>query len=82
MRARGELEGRLNIAAVLERAGRDKDAIKHYEAARRLAPVSTNVLQRLVVLYHRAGKSEEAEEARRALAAIAAGGTNVVAAGN
>jgi len=82
VRARGELEGRLNIAALLERAGRDKDAIKHYEAARRLAPVSTNVLQRLVVLYHRAGKSEEAEEARRALAAIAAGGTNVVAAGN
>ena len=78
VRARGELEGRLNIAAVLERAGRDKDAIKHYEAARRLAPVATKVLQRLIVLYNRTGKSEEAEEARRALAAIpAANGTNV-----
>ncbi|MDQ3754267.1 MAG: tetratricopeptide repeat protein, partial [Acidobacteriota bacterium] len=78
VRARGELEGRLNVAALLERAGRDKDAIKHYEAVRRLAPVSTKVLQRLVVLYHRTGKSEEAEEARRALAAITtAGGTNV-----
>ena len=67
-RAGGEYNGRINTATLLERAGREVEAVKHYEAARRLQPNSPAVLQRLAELYERGGRSSDAEIARRALA--------------
>lgn len=66
-RAGGEYNGRLNVAALLERAGREAEAIEHYEAARRVQPQSEFVLQRLAELYARNGRGDRAEQARRAL---------------
>jgi tetratricopeptide (TPR) repeat protein len=67
-RAGGEVTGRLNTAAMLERLGRDTEAIKHYEAARRAQPTSATALRRLADLYRRTGRATEAETARSALA--------------
>jgi Flp pilus assembly protein TadD len=69
-RAGGELTGRLNTAAMLERLGRDEEAIRYYEAARRLQPNSEFTLRRLVDLYGRMGRTNEAEDARRALSTL------------
>lgn len=69
-RAGGELTGRLNTAAMLERLGRDEEAIKYYEAARRLQPNSEFTLRRLVDLYGRMGRTVEADDARRALSTL------------
>jgi Flp pilus assembly protein TadD len=66
-RAGGELTGRLNTAAMLERLGRDEEAIKHYEAARRAQPNSVVALRRLADLYRRTGQSNEAQAAQSAL---------------
>ncbi|HEV3468467.1 MAG TPA: tetratricopeptide repeat protein [Pyrinomonadaceae bacterium] len=66
-RAGGEYKGRVNIAALLVRAGREEKAIQHLEAARRLQPASTGVLQQLADLYDRNGRKDKAEEARTAL---------------
>lgn len=66
-RAGGEYSGRINIAAMLVRVGREEKAIEHLEAARRLQPAATGVLQQLADLYERNGKREKAEEARAAL---------------
>jgi Flp pilus assembly protein TadD len=66
-RSGGEYQGRLNVAAMLERAGREDQAIEHYEAARRLQPQSAFVLRRLSELYARNGHSDHAEHIRRAL---------------
>ena len=41
----GQFKGRINIANLLERARRDKDAVKDYEAARRLDPKAEGVLR-------------------------------------
>src|SRR2546423_4252806 len=70
-RAGGELTGRLNTAAILERMGRDEDAIKYYEAALRLEPNSSISLRRLAELYKRVGRTEDAESTRRQLARLA-----------
>jgi Flp pilus assembly protein TadD len=78
-RAGGELNGRLNVAALLERAGRDADAAEQLERARRLEPTSTSVLGRLADVYERTGKHAEAQSARQALEVLRAGDT--VAAG-
>lgn len=59
-RAGGEMTGRLNTASLLERMGRDDEAIKHYEAARRLQPNSEIVQRRLADLYRRTGRQAEA----------------------
>ena len=67
-RAGGELNGRLNTAAMLERMGRDEEAIKQYEAARRVQPNSTVALERLAELYRRTGRTNEAQAAQSALA--------------
>jgi Flp pilus assembly protein TadD len=67
-RAGGELTGRLNTAAMLERMGRDDEAIKHYEAARRAHPNSTIALTHLADLYRRTGRYSEAQAAQSALA--------------
>jgi tetratricopeptide (TPR) repeat protein len=69
-RAGGELTGRLNTAAMLERLGRDEDAVRYYEAARRLQPNSSFTLLRLADLYRRMGRTNEAEDARRALTVL------------
>jgi Flp pilus assembly protein TadD len=66
-RAGGELTGRLNTAAMLERLGRDEEAIKHYEAARHAQPNSTTALRRLADLYRRTGRFNDAQAAQNAL---------------
>lgn len=69
-RAAGPLTGNLNIARMLERFGRDDDAIRYYEDARRIDPNSTVALRRLTDLYKRVGKPEQSEAASNALAGI------------
>lgn len=66
-RAAGPLTGNLNTARMLERFGRDDDAIKYYEAARHIDPASTLALRRLVDLYKRTGRPEQAQAASNAL---------------
>ena len=70
-KATGELTGHLNIARMLERFGREEDAIKYYEGARRLDPNNTIALRRLADLYQRLGRIEESQSATAALAQIA-----------
>ena len=79
-RANGELTGHLNMARMLERFGREDDAIKYYEGARRIDPHSTFALKRLADLYQRVGRTEESTNARTALAALSAE-TNVAQSG-
>ena len=67
-RATGPLTGNLNTAKMLERFGRDDDAIRYYEAARQIDPVNTMALRRLTDLYQRVGRASESEAARAALA--------------
>jgi Tfp pilus assembly protein PilF len=69
-RAAGPLTGNLNIARMLERFGRDDDAIKYYEDARSIDPNSTVALRRLTDLYQRVGKPEQSQAASNALADI------------
>lgn len=71
-RANGELTGHLNMARMLERFGREEDAIKYYEGARRVDPNSTFALRRLADLYQRVGKPEDSQNARNALVALSA----------
>jgi hypothetical protein len=52
---------------MLERAGREGEAIEHYEAARRVQPQSEFVLRRLSELYARGGHNDHAERIRRVL---------------
>lgn len=75
--AAGPLTGSINIARMLERFGREDDAIKYYENARQIDPNNSFALRRLADLYHRVGKETEAEAARNALSARS--GTNVAA---
>jgi len=77
-RAAGPLTGNLNTARMLERFGREEDAIRYYEDARRIDPNSSFALRRLADLYMRVGKPVQAEAARNALAGIP---TTVAAAG-
>jgi len=67
-RAAGPYTGNLNTARMLERFGRDEDAIKYYEDARRIEPNSTVALRRLGDLYRRTGHPNEAQAANNALA--------------
>jgi Tfp pilus assembly protein PilF len=69
-RAGGELTGNLNIAKMLERFGREEEAIKYYEGARRADAHSSIALRRLADLYQRVGRIQESENARNALASI------------
>jgi Flp pilus assembly protein TadD len=66
-RASNEYDAHLKLAAILEDRKRDKDAVKHYEAALRLQPGTSAVLERLVALYERTGQRDKADQARRAL---------------
>jgi Tfp pilus assembly protein PilF len=71
-RAAGPLTGSLNTAKMLERFGREDDAIKYYEAARRVDPNCSFALRRLADLYERVGKITESQDARKALASVSA----------
>jgi Tfp pilus assembly protein PilF len=79
-RATGPVTGNLNTAKMLERFGRDDDAIRYYEAARQLEPNNTIALRRLADLYNRVGRTADSEAARAALA-IASNGTILVTGG-
>jgi len=70
-RSGGEYQGRLNVAAMLERAGREAEAIEHYEAARRAQPQSEFVLRRLSELYARGGYRAEAASVVRCQSSVA-----------
>ncbi|MCA1635401.1 MAG: tetratricopeptide repeat protein [Acidobacteria bacterium] len=80
-RAGGEYQGRMNVAALLERVGREDKAVEHYEAARRVQPGSTAALRRLAELYERGGRKDKAEEARQTLQAEDAKHQTLAAAG-
>lgn len=67
-RATGPLTGNLNTAKMLERFGREDDAIRYYEAARQIDPVNTIALRRLADLYQRIGRASDSDAARAALA--------------
>ncbi len=58
------------MARMLERFGREDDAIKYYESARQIDPNNTFALRRLADLYQRIGKTSEAENVRTALASV------------
>jgi len=79
-RAAGPVTGNLNTAKMLERFGREDDAIRYYEAARQLEPHNTIALRRLADLYNRVGRTAESQAARAALA-IASNGTILVTGG-
>jgi tetratricopeptide (TPR) repeat protein len=66
-RATNEYDAHLKLAGILEFERRDKQAIKHYEAALRLQPGTTLVIERLVGLYERTGDRTKADTARRTL---------------
>lgn len=70
-RASGAYTGNLNTARMLERFGRDDEAIRFYEAARRIDPHSTLALKRLADLYKRAGMMEQSQLASDTLAGVA-----------
>lgn len=69
-RASGPLTGNLNTGRMLERFGREEDAIRYYEDARRIDPNSSFALRRLADLYERVGKADQAEAAKNTLTAI------------
>jgi Flp pilus assembly protein TadD len=66
-RVGGEFYARISTAALLATAGRDLDAIRHYEAARKLNPTAPDVLRQLITLYVRTGQRDKAEAAQRVL---------------
>ena len=72
-RATGPLTGNLNIAKMLERFGREDEAIRYYEAARQIDPNNTIALRRLADLYQRVGRVTDSEGARSALAIASSG---------
>ncbi len=74
-RAAGPLTGNLNTARMLERFGRDDDAIKYYESARRIDPANTQALRRLADLYKRTGNPTQSEIASNTLAAVSSATT-------
>ncbi len=78
-RAAGQVTGNLNTARMLERFGRDEDAIRYYEDARRLEPTNTVALRRLADLYKRIGNFDQSQAASSALANISL--ANATAAG-
>jgi Tfp pilus assembly protein PilF len=79
-RATGPLTGNLNTAKMLERFGREDDAIRHYESARQIDPNNSIALRRLADLYHRVGRASDSEGARAALI-VASNGTMLVTSG-
>jgi Tfp pilus assembly protein PilF len=79
-RATGPLTGNLNTAKMMERFGREDDAIRYYEAARQIEPNNSIALRRLADLYQRVGRAADSEAARTALI-LASNGTVLVTTG-
>jgi Tfp pilus assembly protein PilF len=79
-RATGPLTGNLNTAKMMERFGREDDAIRYYEAARQIDPNNSMALRRLADLYHRVGRTADSEAARAALI-VASNGSVLVTPG-
>lgn len=65
--ASNEYDAHLKLASILEEQHRDRDAVKHYEAALAMQPGASAILERLVALYERTGERDKADTARRAL---------------
>jgi Flp pilus assembly protein TadD len=65
--ASNDYDAHLKLAGILEDQRRDSEAAKHYEAALRMQPGASAVLERLVALYDRTGQRDKADMARRAL---------------
>ena len=65
--ASNDYDAHLKLASILEDQRRDRDAIKHYEAALAMQPGASAILERLVALYERTGERDKADTARRAL---------------
>jgi tetratricopeptide (TPR) repeat protein len=57
---------------MLERFGRDDDAIRYYEDARRIDPNSSFALKRLADLYQRTGRHEQAQPTVSSLEGVSA----------
>ena len=74
-RAAGPLTGNLNTARMLERFGRDDDAIKYYEDARRIDPTSIMASRRLADLYKRTGRIEQSQAVSNTPAGISVSNT-------
>ena len=70
VRAVGEYDGRVNMAAQLLAQGLGQEAIKHLEVAHSMRPESTEVLTRLAGLYRMTGRITDADNARRNLMAL------------
>ena len=70
IRAGGEFDGHINMAAQLYKRGYAKDAIKHLEQAQTMQPNSVDVLAKLVNLYEMTGRVSDAETARRSIVAL------------
>jgi Flp pilus assembly protein TadD len=70
VRAVGEYDGQVNMAAQLLAQGLGQEAIKHLEVAQSLRPESIEVLTRLAGLYRMTGRITDAETARRNLLAL------------
>jgi len=75
-RAMGPLTGNLNTAKMLERFGREDDAIRYYEAARQIDPMNSFALRRLADLYQRVGRATDSEAVRATLALAQNNGSN------
>jgi Flp pilus assembly protein TadD len=65
--ASNDYDAHLKLASILEDQGRDRDAVRHYEAALAMQPGASAILERLVALYERTGNRDKADTARRAL---------------
>jgi Tfp pilus assembly protein PilF len=65
--ASNDYDAHLKLASILEDHRRDRDAIKHYEAALAMQPGASAILERLVALYERTGERDKADTARRSL---------------
>ena len=65
----GEVKSRLNVAERLRYQGDNKEAARHLEKARNIAPNSAEVLSKLLNLYLVLDKTEQADETRRSLIA-------------
>jgi len=70
VKAVGEFDGHLKLAAQLQMRGYGKDAIMHLEKAQAIRPNSVEVLTKLVALYDMTGRPTDAESARRSLVAL------------
>jgi tetratricopeptide (TPR) repeat protein len=56
------------MAKMLERFGREDDAIRYYENAREVDPNNSTALRRLADLYQRVGRTAESEAVKSVIA--------------